>query len=89
MLISPPHLSITFLHLQAKLTLSCVDTSGTANLVQWINSTGTVLTFSSSNAVTLTFASVSDQHHGVDYICRIHSPGVTHDLNYTIIVLGE
>lgn len=71
------------------VSINCIDSSGTANLVQWINSTGTVLTSSSSTAVTLTIASVTDQHHGNDYVCRIHSPGVARDLNYTIIVLGK
>lgn len=71
------------------VSINCIDNSGTANLVQWINSTGTVLTSSSSTAVTLSIASVTDQHHGTDYVCRIHSSGVTRDLNYTIIVLGE
>ena len=71
------------------VSINCIDSSGTANLVQWINSTGIVLTSSSSMAVTLTIASVTDQHHSNDYICRIHSSGVTHDLNYTIIVLGK
>ena len=71
------------------VSINCIDSSGTANLVQWINSTGTILTSSLSTAVTLTFASVTDQHHGIDYVCRIHSSGVTRDLNYTIIVLSE
>jgi hypothetical protein len=71
------------------VSITCIDSSGIANLVQWINSTGTVLTSSSSTAVTLTIASVTDQHHGNDYICRIHSSGVTRDLNYTIVILGK
>lgn len=71
------------------VTISCVDSSGTADLVQWIDPMGTVLTSSLSTTVTLTINSITDQHHGLDYICRIHSSGVTHGLNYTIIVLGE
>lgn len=71
------------------VSINCIDISGIANLVQWINSTGTVLTSSSSAAVILTIASITDQHHGNNYICRIHSSGVTRDLNYTIIVLGK
>ena len=71
------------------VSINCIDSSGIANLVQWINSTGTVLTSSSSAAVMLTIASVTDQRHGNNYICRIHSSGVTRDLNYTIIVLGK
>ena len=71
------------------VTISCVDSSGTADLVQWIDPEGTVLTSSLSTTVTLTLNSITDQHHGLDYVCRIRSSGVTRDLNYTIIVLGE
>ena len=71
------------------VTISCVDSSGVADLVQWIDPMGTVLISSLSTAVTLTISSITDQHHGLDYVCRMRSNGVTHDLNYTIIVLGE
>ena len=71
------------------VNINCVDTSGRADLVQWINSTGTVLTSSLSTSVTLTINSITDQHQGLDYICRIRSSGVTRDLNYTFIVLSK
>ena len=71
------------------VSLNCVDTSGTASLVQWLNSsTGAVLS-SGSSAATLSFSTVTDTHHGLQYVCRVHSSGVARDSNYTIIVLGK
>ena len=70
------------------VNLNCADTTGSANLVQWLNSTGMVLTFSSTS-VTLTISLLTDEHHGIEYTCRIHSSGVLSDLNYTIIVLSK
>ena len=71
------------------VTINCVDRSGTANQVQWLDSMGTVLTSSLSTSVALTINSVTDQHHSLDYICRIFLSEVIRDLNYTIIVLSE
>ena len=71
------------------VNINCVDSSGTADLMQWLNSTGTVLASSLSTSVTLTINSITDQHHGLNYVCRIHSPGVIRDLNHEIIVLSE
>ena len=71
------------------VNISCIDSNGTADLLQWIDPMGAVLTSSSSTSVTLTFNSISDQQHGLDYICRTRSAGVTQDFNYTIIVLSE
>lgn len=70
------------------VNLNCVDTTGSANLVQWLNSTGVVLT-SGSTAATLSINVVTDRHHGLRYTCRIHSSGSSRDLNYTIIVLSK
>lgn len=71
------------------VNLNCVDTSGSENLVQWLNSTGTVLTFGMAS-VTLTINLITDRHHALQYTCRVHSSsGVTQDLNYTFIVLSE
>ena len=71
------------------VSITCVDSSGTADQLQWLDLAGTVLTFASSTSLTLTLSSITDQHHGLDYICRIRSSGVTQDFNYTIIVLSE
>ncbi len=70
------------------VSINCADTTGSTNLVQWLNSTGTVLSFGSAS-ITLTINLVTDRHHGLEYICRIHSSGNTRDLNYTIIVLSK
>ena len=70
------------------VSLHCTDTFGSANLVQWLDSHGTVLT-SSSTSVTLNINLITDRHHGAEYTCRIHSFGSTRDLNYTSIVLSE
>ena len=70
------------------VSISCADTTGSAILVQWLNSAGRVLT-SGSGSVTLTINLITDRHHGLEYTCRIHSLGVTRDLNYTIFVLSE
>ena len=71
------------------VSIDCVDTTGSANLVQWLDSTGTVLTFGSAS-VTLTISLIADTHHGLEYTCRIHSSSaVTQDSSYTIIVLSE
>lgn len=73
------------------VTINCADTTGSSNLVQWLNSTDseTVLTSSSTSSVTLTINTVTDRHHGRKYICRIQSPGDSRDIHYTIIILSE
>lgn len=68
--------------------LYCADTFGSANLLQWLDSAGTVLT-SSSTSVTLNINLITDRHDGAVYTCRVHSFGSTRDLNYTSIVLSE
>ena len=68
--------------------LYCADTFGSSNLVQWLDSAGTVLA-SSSTSVTLNINLITDRYNGAEYTCRIHSFGSTRDLNYTIIVLSE
>ena len=71
------------------VNINCVDSSGTADQMQWIDSMGTVLTSSLSTTISLTINLITDQYHGLDYICRIRSSGVIRDLNYTIIVLSK
>ena len=70
------------------LRLYCTDIFGSANLVQWLDSTGTVLA-SSSSAVTLNINLITDRHNGLEYTCRIQSFGSSRDLNYTSIVISE
>lgn len=70
------------------VSLYCADTFGSANLVQWLDSAGTVLA-SSSTSVTLNINLITDRHHGAEYTCRIQSFGSNRDLNYTSIVLSE
>ncbi len=71
------------------VAISCVDTTGSTNLVQWLNSTGSVLMFGSTS-ITLTIGTITDRHHGLEYTCRIHlTSEVTQDLNYTIFILSE
>lgn len=70
------------------VSINCVDTSGSVNLVQWLNSTGAVLTFG-SRSVTLTISPITDRHHGMIFICQIHSSGASRDLNYTFIILSK
>ena len=70
------------------VSIDCVDTTGSANLVQWLNSSGRVLTFGSTSS-TLSINLLTDSYHGLVYTCRIHSSGVTQDSNHTIIVLSE
>ena len=72
-----------------EVNINCVDTSKTADQVEWLNSTGTVLIFSLSSTVTLNIDMITDEHHGLIYTCRIRSLGIVHDINYNIIVLGE
>lgn len=71
------------------VNINCVDSSGMANQLQWIDPLGTVLTTSSSAVVTLSVSAITDQYHGLDYICRMRLSGETHDTNYTFIVLSE
>ena len=72
------------------MNINCVDTSNTAEQVEWLNSTGTVLIFSLSSTVTLNIDTITDEHHGLTYTCRIRSmtSETIHDINYNIIVLG-
>ena len=72
-----------------EVNINCVDSHETAEQVEWLNSTGTVLIFSLSSVVTLTIDTITDEHHGLDYTCRIRSSGTTHDISYNIIVLGN
>jgi len=69
------------------VTLNCADTSGSATMVQWLNSAGTVVN-SATTATSLTL-SLNDQHHESEYICRVYMSGVMVDLNYTIFVLSK
>ena len=62
----------------------CADTTGSANLVLWLNSTGTVLS-SGSTSATLPIALITDRLHGEEYTCRT----LSQDSNYTIFVLSE
>lgn len=72
-----------------EVNINCVDTSKTADQVEWLNSTGTVLIFSLSSTVTLNIDMITDEHHGLFYTCRIRSSAIVHSINYNIIVLGE
>lgn len=72
-----------------EVNVNCVDTSKTADRVEWLNSTETVLIFSLSSTVTLNINMITDEHHGRIYTCRIRSSGVEHDINYYIIALRE
>ena len=69
------------------VNINCADTTGSANLVQWLNSTGTVLS-SGSTYATLPIALITDRLHGAEYTCRTYLSRVTRDSNYTIFVLG-
>ena len=71
-----------------EVNINCVDTSNTAEQVEWLNSTGTVLISSLSSTVTLNIDTIMDEYHGRTYTCRIHSSETVHDINYNIIVLG-
>ena len=71
-----------------EVNINCVDTSNTAEQVEWLNSTGTVLISSLSSTVTLNIDTITDEHHGRTYTCRIRSSETVHDINYSIIVLG-
>lgn len=71
-----------------EVNINCVDTSNSAEQVEWLNSTGTVLIFSLSSTVTLNIDAITDEHHGLTYTCRIRSSETVHDINYNIIVLG-
>ena len=71
-----------------EVNINCVDTSNTAEQVEWLNSTGTVLISSLSSTVTLNIDTITDEHHGHTYTCRIRSSETVHDINYSIIVLG-
>ena len=71
------------------VSINCVDSSGMADQLQWVDPAGSVLTTSSSTSVTLAWSSITDQHHGVDYVCRIRTLGVTQDFNYTLIILSK
>jgi len=70
------------------VTISCGDGSGSADMVEWLNSTEAVL-FSGSSSATLTIDVLMDSHHGSEYTCRLHSSGVTKDLIYTVVVLSK
>ncbi len=66
-----------------------MDTTGSANLVQWLDSAEAVLAFGSASA-TLTISLVTDRHHGLEYTCRIQSSSaLTRDSIYTLIILSE
>ena len=73
-----------------EVNVNCVDASNTAEQVEWLNSTGTVLIFSLSSTVTLNIDIITDEHHGLTYTCRIRASDheIVHDINYNIIVLG-
>lgn len=71
-----------------EVNINCVDTSNTAEQVEWLNSTGTVLIFSLSSTVTLNIDTITDKHHNLTYTCRIRASETVHDINYDIIVLG-
>ena len=68
------------------VTLNCADTTGSAELVQWVTETRTT---SGASSVSLVISSITDQHHRAQYTCRIQFPELVQDLTYTIIVLGK
>ena len=70
------------------VTLNCADTSGSAAMVQWLNSAGTVVN-SATTTTSLTFSTLSDQQHESVYTCRVLMSGVMEDLNYTVLVLSK
>ena len=72
-----------------EVNINCVDTSETSEQVEWLNSTGSVLIFSLSSTVTLNIDTITDEHHGLTYTCRIRSSENINDIRYSIFVLGE
>ena len=70
------------------VTLNCADTSGSAAMVQWLNSAGTVINLATTST-PLTFSTLSDQQHESVFTCRALLSGVMEDLNYTILVLSK
>lgn len=69
------------------VNINCAPRSASSSLVQWLNSTGELISFG-LKSVTLTISQITDRHHGLGYTCRILSES-TRDLNYTLIVLSE